>query len=158
MNQITTDLQTPVESKFIALGITYLHPDHESVKSLGLDQETCELFGAGYAPKGIMRGHLAIPIHDSQGKLMAYCGRAVTDENPGLIFPKDFDPAAMIFNAHNVAEGELVLLRDPLEVMLASQNGIDNVVSFLTNTISPAQLHLLAKLMHECGCENLQLA
>ena len=64
----------------------------------------------------------------------------------------------MIFNAHNVAEGELVLLRDPLEVMLATQNGIDNVVSFLTDTISPEQLHLLVEFMEECGCESLQHA
>ncbi len=138
--------------------LTYLQPDHECVRALGLYRETCEFFGAGYAPKGIMRGRLAIPIHDNQGTLVAYCGRTTNDENPGLIFPKDFDPATLVYNAHNVTEAELVLLRDPLEVMLATQNGIDNVVSFLTDTIRSKQLHLLAKLMDECGCESLQLA
>ena len=51
----------------------------------GLTEETCQAFGAGYAPKGIMRGRLAIPIHDWGGALVAYCGRAVEDESPTLI-------------------------------------------------------------------------
>ena len=75
---------------------------------------TAEAFGAGYAPKGIMRGRLAIPIHDRDGKLLAYCGRTVKDESPTLTFPNGFDPAAVIFNAHRIGGGELTLVRDPL--------------------------------------------
>ena len=42
-------------------------------------KETAEAFGAGYAPKGIMRGRFAIPLRDREGTLIAYCGRTVKD-------------------------------------------------------------------------------
>jgi len=137
--------------------LSYLQPDHESIAALGLDEETCVEFGAGYAPKGIMRGRLAIPLHDSNGILVAYCGRAVDHKNPTWVFPKGFDPETQVFNGHAIEEGELVLLRDPLETMQAKQNGIDNVASFLTETISPRQLQMLAKLMDEKACDSLHL-
>jgi hypothetical protein len=48
--------------------------------------KTAAHFGAGFAPKGIMRGRFAIPVHVSTGILLAYCGRAVKDESPVLLF------------------------------------------------------------------------
>lgn len=138
--------------------LSYLQLDHESVAALGLDEETCIEFGAGYAPKGIMRGRLAIPIHDGDGTLIAYCGRAVGQESPSLIFPKGFEHETHIFNAHQIREGELELMRDPLEVMQATQNGIENVASLLTETISARQLQMLAVLMDEKSCNCLHLA
>jgi len=137
--------------------LSYLQPGHESVAALGLDEETCIQFGAGYAPKGIMRGRLAIPIHDSDATLVAYCGRTVDDKNPIWIFPKGFDPESQVFNGHAIGKGELVLMRDPLEVMQAKQNGIDNVASFLTETIGPQQLQTLANLMDEKACDSLHI-
>ena len=136
--------------------LAYLEPDHEIVLALGLDEAICRQFAAGYAPKGIMRGRLAIPIHDPDGALVAYGGRAVKDEDISLIFPRNFDPLLYVFNIHNIGKGELVLLRDPLEVMQATQNGIDNAVSFLTQDICRAQLQLLAELMDKAECENMQ--
>ncbi|MCP4183597.1 MAG: hypothetical protein GY761_09810 [Hyphomicrobiales bacterium] len=138
--------------------LAYLEPDHESVLALGLNEQTCAQFGAGYAPKGIMRSRLAIPIHDPDGTLIAYCGRATKEETPTLIFPRDFDPLLHVFNFHNIGEGELALLRDPLEVLQAAQNGIENTVSFLTQDVCPEQLQLLAKLMAKAGCENMRFA
>ena len=137
--------------------LSYLQPDHECLHHLGLDEETCIEFGAGYAPKGIVRGRLAIPVHDKNGTLVAYCGYAVDDKTPSWIFPKGFDPETQIFNGHTIGEGELVLMRDPLEVMQAMQNGIDNVASFLTETISPQQLKMLTKLMDEKANNSLHL-
>jgi hypothetical protein len=32
------------------------------VEALGLSQETAEALGIGYAPKGMMKGYVAIPI------------------------------------------------------------------------------------------------
>ena len=138
--------------------LTYLEPDHESILALGLDESICQQFGAGYAPKGIMRGRLAIPILDPDGTLVAYCGQELKQENSSLIFPKDFDPLNHVFNIQNVDGAELELLRDPLEVMQATQSGIENAVSFLTPDICPEQLQLLAKLMANIGCENIRFA
>ncbi len=130
--------------------LTYLEPDHDLVRALGLEPETCTAFGVGYAPKGIMRGRLAIPIHDwSTGDLIAYCGQAVRGESPNLTFPNGFDVEAHVFNGQQIEEGECMLMRDPLEVMLASQNGIDNGICLLTEAISAAQLLMLSTMMDE---------
>lgn len=144
--------------------LSYLQPDHELVAKLGLSHETCEHFGAGYAPKGIMRGRLAIPVHDLEGKLVAYCGQTVRNESPAMIFPNGFDPVFGLFNAHRMAEfiedgdGEVILARDPVEVLLAWQNGIPNTVSFLTETVQPSQLETLAKAMRDSDCKKMLFA
>ena len=138
--------------------LTYLETDHPALRELGLSPETCEAFGAGYAPKGIMRGRLAIPIHDWSGELVAYAGRAVTDDqSPALIFPNGFRPEQYLFNAHRVGEGELYLTRDPLAVLTASDAGIANVACSLTGSMSAEQLQMLAALMDERGCDNLEV-
>jgi len=137
--------------------LSYLEPEHSSVQKLGLNEQTCTDFGAGYAPKGIMRGRLAIPIHDGSGTLIAYCGRALKGEEPKLIFPKDFLPEEYLFNAHQTSGDGLVLVRDPLDVLIATQNGVDNVVSVLTETLNANQLRMLADLMEENDCQAVEL-
>ncbi len=137
--------------------LTYLQPDHPSVQALGFSSETAQRFGAGYAPKGIMRGRLAIPLHDANGMLLAYCGRAIGPESPTLIFPNGFDPAEIIFNAHNLHAGPIVLLSDPLQVLKAVEGGVENAVAFLTDSISPQQLEMLSSLMDQKGCDCLDI-
>lgn len=137
--------------------LTYLQPDHPSVQALSISSETAQIFGAGYAPKGIMRGRLAIPLHDANGVLLAYCGRAIGTESPALIFPNGFDPAEIIFNAHNLHEGPIVLLGDPLQVLKAVEGGVENAVAFLTGSISPQQLEMLSSLMDQKGCDCLDI-
>jgi CHC2 zinc finger len=139
--------------------LSYLDPDHESLLALGLEGETCRQFGAGYAPKGTMRGKLAIPIHDWQtGQLVAYCGHNVRGESNGLSFPKDFAPLLHIFNVGKIAEGEVTLMRNPLEVMTAFQNGIENGISFFTNDLVPEQLQALAALMQAKAIAAIHIA
>jgi DNA primase len=137
--------------------LDYLQASHEAVQALGVSPETCAQFAAGYAPKGIMRGRFAIPIHDRAGTLLAYCGRAVNDESPSLTFPNGFDSRAAIFNAQRIVEGDLFLVRDPLQVLTAHENGIENVVAFLTENVTAQQLEQLAALMDERKCEHLEV-
>jgi DNA primase len=137
--------------------LDYLQATHEAVQTSGVSPETCMQFGAGFAPKGIMRGRLAIPIHDRAGTLLAYCGRAVNQESPSLIFPNGFDPRGAIFNAHRIVEGDLFLVRDPLQVLTAHDTGVENVVAFLTENVTALQLEQLAALMDERKCEHLEV-
>lgn len=129
--------------------LPYLAPEHPSLASLGLSPETCKHFGAGFAPKGIMRGRLAVPIHDEAGVLLAYVGIAVSPEQqPRLLYPKDFAPKSVIFNAHRVSDGQgITAVCDPLSVLLAWQNGIEAVVAVLGETITVTQLKLLAAFL-----------
>jgi DNA primase len=58
--------------KFQAL--SYLEHDHDAVHAVGFDPTVAERFGIGYAPKGIMRGTVAVPIRDEDGVLHGYIG------------------------------------------------------------------------------------
>jgi hypothetical protein len=145
--------------------LTYLQTDHPALAGLGLQSETCLHFGAGYAPKGIMRGRLAIPLHDPGGRLVAYCGQSADGSEPGLVFPNGFDPQSVIFNSHRIVEaGEtedgslLILARDPLEVMLAWQNGIANAVSFVTPSATAGQLERLSRWMSASNKSSIEFA
>lgn len=150
-------LTVPENKKAGLNPLTYLLAKHPAVQALGITPETCSHFGAGYAPKGIMRGRLAIPIHDGQGELLAYCGRAVKDESPALIFPNGFQPAEHLFGAHLVKPGPLYLMRDPLDILKAHEGGIDNAVAVLTEVLVAQQLEMLVTLMNEHNSESVEL-
>lgn len=53
--------------------LDYLKPDHPAVEALGLS-EIAEVVGIGYAPRGIMRGKVAVPIRTPDGTLLGYLG------------------------------------------------------------------------------------
>jgi hypothetical protein len=131
--------------------LAYLEPQHETVQTLGVSQETAAAFGSGFAPKGVLRGRYAVPIKSRTGDLLAYVGIAVTQEQtPQLLF-HNFDPGSHLFNADRVAEGgDLWVCRDPLAAILAVENGIpaENVVSFLA-PITAQSLEVLSSLMDE---------
>ena len=93
--------------------LNYLVTDHPFIKQLGLTKQTCEHFKAGYAPKGIMRGRLAIPIYDGD-TLLAYVGVKPGDKP---LLPKNF--AGGLFGSY---EAEF-LTEDPLQVLLGHQAG-----------------------------------
>jgi hypothetical protein len=48
--------------------------DHVTVESLGIASDTAEALGIGYAPKGMMKGYVAVPIRLPTGELTGYIG------------------------------------------------------------------------------------
>jgi DNA primase len=148
----------PQNEKGALKPLDYLLPEHDAVQALGVSQETAAAWQSGYAPKGIMRGRYAVPLKGKDGKLVAYVGIAVSEEqSPQLHFPNGFDPQSIIFGADRVAKGGLTLVRDPLQAMIAAQSGIENVIAFLTPTISARQLEQLASLMDQAKCDTVEL-
>jgi hypothetical protein len=152
----TVPLTVPENKKAGINPLTYLQPDHPLVQALGISKETAAHFGAGYAPKGIMRGRLAIPIHDVDGTLVAYCGRALKGEEPKYVFPSGFDPAMHMFGIAQIKPGTLTLVREPLEVMKAYDNGVVNAVSFMAEEASSLQLQMLASVMDQINCDAVE--
>lgn len=67
--------QPTSEDGFKALD--YLQHDHESVIALGFEPDDAERLGIGYAPRGIFRGKVAVPVRLANGRLAGYL--AVTD-------------------------------------------------------------------------------
>src|SRR4029079_18936705 len=83
-----------------------LDAGHANLANLGLGPPTLSLFGAGYCTKGLLKGRLAIPVHNAGGELVAYAGLAVQgDDSPRYLFPPNFHPALEVMNLNRLAEG-----------------------------------------------------
>ena len=54
--------------------LSYLEADHDAVVALGFDPEKAKAMVIGYAPRGVCRGSVAIPIRDETGCLLGYVG------------------------------------------------------------------------------------
>jgi len=59
-----------------------LDPSHPYLAERGVRADVIEQFGLGYCDRGIMRGRIAIPIHDEAGQLIAYAGRWAARDAP----------------------------------------------------------------------------
>jgi len=71
--------------------LSYLEHDHEAVHAVGLSPEFCERQGIGYAPRGLVRGSIAIPFRDERGQLLGYFGvQELT------YIPADFQPTNVV--------------------------------------------------------------
>lgn len=57
-------------------------PKHPYLKERGLKKETIEVFGLGFCSRGLMKDRIAIPIHNKDGELVAYCGRWPGEDPP----------------------------------------------------------------------------
>jgi len=69
-----------------------LDPEHPYLKERGFTAETIRHFGLGYCNRGLLRGRIAIPLHDPQGRLVGYAGRLtkdaeISEANPKYRFP-----------------------------------------------------------------------
>ena len=51
-----------------------LEHDHVAVETLGFSAEDAATLGIGYANRGIMRGHVAVPVRLEDGTLAGYIG------------------------------------------------------------------------------------
>ena len=129
---------------------------HASLAPLGISVETLRDWKSGYAISGTNRGRLAIALHDRDGNILGFAGRALGTEQPALTIPNGINPLEVIFGAERVSQGTLYLVRDVLDVLRAHENGVSNCVCFLTD-ISCLQLEMLSALMATRRCDTLEL-
>lgn len=54
--------------------LDYLEHDHPAVLALGIEPEDAKRLGIGYAPRGILKGTVAVPIRLEDGTLVGYVG------------------------------------------------------------------------------------
>ncbi len=131
-----------------------LKPDHPHLlQERGLKIETVERFGIGYCSRGILRGMIAIPIHDEEGQLVAYAGRrlkAIEIREQGKYkFPKGFKKELVLYNLHRAAEHQkehgLILVEGFFSVAKLFEAGLPNVVASMGCELSDQQARLLAE-------------
>jgi hypothetical protein len=64
--------------------------------------------------------------------------------------------AGLIHTQDRVQPGTLYLVRNPLDVLFAAENGVENVVSFFAD-ITPQNLETLAALCDQKRCDTIEL-
>lgn len=140
-----------------------LEPDHPFFKERGIKPETVKHFGLGFCSKGLLAGRIAIPIHDEAGKLVAYCGRAVSPEQVEkegkYKLPGNFTKSAVLYNLHRQqfvlpgASGQnlLVLVESFLSVFKLHQAGLPRVVALMGSILSERQEELLTSFLGPSG-------
>lgn len=126
-----------------------LDAEHAYLWTRGLTVPTVKTFGVGYCSRGIMKGRLAIPIHNERGALVAYAGRAVDDQRAGegkYKLPAGFQKAHVVYNLHRAREHAvqgLIVVEGFFDTMKVHQAGFPNVVALMGAQLSDPQLELL---------------
>jgi len=125
-----------------------LDPAHPFLAGRGMDAATARYFGVGYCGRrGLMSGRIAIPIHNEDSRLVAYCGRAVDSGGPRYRFPVGFQKSQVLFNYHRaraVGDDRVVVVEGFFDCMRVHQAGFCCVVALMGARLSPAQKSLLA--------------
>jgi DNA primase len=140
----------PRENPPLTFTLKTLDPTHVSLAGLGLSRATLESFGAGYCTKGLLKGRLAIPVHNPSGELVAYAGLAVEEgETPRYLFPPNFHAALEVFNLHRLAEfaaeEEPLYLAPEIEgVLRLADAGVAAVLGLFDGSLSPEQEEAIA--------------
>jgi DNA primase len=119
----------------------------------GLTLETIIDFGLGYftGDKGIMVGHVVIPIHNFKGELVAYAGRWLgvppDKDAPKYKLPGGFKKSQELFNLHNAAkqpaELPLMIVEGFFDAIKLHQHGCRKVVALMGSSLSVAQEELI---------------
>lgn len=78
-------------------------PHHRYLEERGTTLETATTFGVGFfGGRGSMSGRVVIPIHNREGKLVPYAGRAIDRSEPKYKVPAGFIKTLELFNEHPV--------------------------------------------------------
>ena len=115
--------QGSVENKPLSFRLQ-LDATHPYLATRGLSQETIEAFGIGYCGRGLMKGRIAIPIHNEKAELIAYAGRwaekEVPADTPRYLLPEGFGKQAILFNLHRAGTRSLAV--NFLDVMVIAES------------------------------------
>ena len=131
--------------------LEHLDGKHPYLTERGLSPETIVDFGVGFCAKGMMAGRIAIPVHNGEGKVVAYAGRFPGEppdgNTPKYKLPPGFKKSLELFNLDRALKepGPLVLVEGFFDCMKLHQHGVRKVVALMGSTMSPAQEELIRR-------------
>jgi DNA primase len=130
-----------------------LDPNHPYLADRGLTPATIDKFGLGYCDSGIMKGRVAIPIHDDEGRLIAYAGRWPGTSPPEgqnrYRFPRGFRKRSVLFNYHRASSAKhLVIVEGFWSVFRLDALGI-SAVALMGCALSEAQENLIRRSLSD---------
>jgi len=140
--------KTPDSNRPLEFTLKDVNPEHEYFAKRGISREAASVFGAGFFPgRGSMVGRVVIPIHDREGRLLAYAGRSIDGSEPKYKLPAGFHKSAELYNLHRAHEsrGECVIVVEGFfDSMKVHQAGYPSVVALMGSAMSEKQEELLA--------------
>ena len=153
--------EAPEEGVNPPLTFTFKHLDMRHsylTQDRGLREATIDFFGLGlHVGKGIMQDRVVIPIHNTEGNLVAYAGRWPGDppeSTSRYSFPPNFRKSLVLFNLHrardHATEG-LIVVEGFFTVFEFYQRGRRNVVALMGSSMSTAQERLIVETVGTKG-------
>jgi DNA primase len=144
-----------------------LDPKHPYLLGRGFTPETIVHFGLGFCGRGLLQGRVAIPLHDSKGRLIGYAGRviedkAVSETNPRYRFPSkrdrdgkvmEFRKTRFLYNGFRIQGPveDLIVVEGFTAVWWLHQHGLPQVVATMGSDISEKQVELVTELVRPNG-------
>lgn len=145
-------------------GLDFKHP---YLRSRGFTDETIRQFGLGYCNRGVLKGRIAIPLHDHQGGLVGYAGRIIDDglineSCPKYLFPGtrerngrriEFRKSLLLFNAHRIQASvdRLIVVEGFATCWWLWQAGHRGTVALMGSACSSEQAGLIVRLTKSDG-------
>jgi DNA primase len=144
-----------------------LDPNPPYLAGRGLTPETIARFGLGFCSRGLLKGRIAIPLHDHKGRLIGYAGRVVDDksiseDNPKYRFPSkreregkvfEFRKTRFLYNGFRITApvDDLTVVEGFTSVWWLDQNGFSNTVGTMGSDCSERQAELIVGLVKTAG-------
>jgi len=131
--------------------------EHPFFQERGILPETVKHFGLGLCTRGMMKDRIVIPIYDEQKNLVAYCGRAVNDqqieEEGKYKLPPNFVKSAVIYNLHRQMQDPefLIVVESYLSVYRLHQLGHPNTVAIMGSSLSEDQERGIVRFLGPSG-------
>lgn len=129
---------------------------HPYLERRGVHPATAAQFGIGYyAGAGFLRGRIAFPIHDTEGRLVAYAGRSIDGSEPRYLFPPGFRKSQAVFNLHRACRevaarpAGCVIVEGFFDCLRVHQTSYRKVVALMGVSLSEVQEALLLARFRE---------
>jgi DNA primase len=144
-----------------------LDPDHPYLLQRGFTPQTIQYFRLGFCNRGLMKGRIAIPLHDVNGQLVGYAGRMTQDDeisasNPKYRFPSsrerketmlEFKKSLLLYHAHHIAGpvDNIFVVEGFPACWWLWQADYQNVVALMGADCSDAQAEIIVDLVKPDG-------
>lgn len=129
---------------------------HPYLQQRGVQPATAAGFGVGYyAGSGFLRQRILFPLHDGEGRRVAYAGRSLDDSEPRYLFPPGFPKSRVVYNLHRAVgeatgqAGCAIVVEGFFDCLRIHQSGYRNVVALMGSSLSEAQEKLLLERFRE---------
>ena len=146
-----SEAQETGPNKPLGFELRNLDSAHPYLAERELSGATIAEFGLGCCNSGSMKGRIVIPIHNVDGKLVAYAGRwpgNPPEDTPKYKLPAGFRKSEELFNLHRALQADpslpLVVVEGFFDCLHLVQNGIARVVALMGCQLSHAQEELIA--------------